>query len=353
MSLYHYYDGIEPVLLEKKGAKFIFITSKIDLLKAVKQDELISQKYTINSSESKHGLRLRINKIIKYRGKTREVSASTILVKQGKSNVYTIITFDDLQVIKDVIIRFLDTYSSELYRLTLTSAKLEDLLTKIKESLNCNIITDKLVSYSRINNEMIKIGSSRKREADLRWTGEDYKESFSRALKNNQWIDKISFYARKNKKTLFRASLSRSGLFEIDSSGVEFYNIITGYLTGFGETNIKLFSDKSRMENEGAIKPITIEYPMKIFENVEQNKKLISAISEFPKSNSFVYHGNPYLHMSIVDYTDGSSYDLWVISENRIIIVPQLKATFKSLSRISEHIMKSFFEGTVEELVIT
>jgi hypothetical protein len=98
------------------------------------------------------------------------------------------------------------------------------------------------------------------------------------------------------------------------------------------------------MENNGEIRPVFIEYSNNIFENVEQNKRLIKSLSEFPKSSYSVYHGNPYLHMSMVDYCDGSSYDIWVVSSNRLIIIPQLRATFNSLSRLCEHILKRFME---------
>ena len=83
--------------------------------------------------------------------------------------------------------------------------------------------------------------------------------------------------------------------------------------------------------------------------NEEKNHRLAKVLSEFPKSSHTVYHGNPYLHASLVDYCDGSSYDLWVLSEDRLIIVPQLKASFGSISRFCEHIFRKFREGNIKE----
>ena len=60
-------------------------------------------------------------------------------------------------------------------------------------------------------------------------------------------------------------------------------------------------------------------------------------------------HGNPYIHMSVADYTDGSSYDLWVVNPKRIVIVPQIRATEGSLSRLTNHIFEQFKEGEIIE----
>ena len=89
-----------------------------------------------------------------------------------------------------------------------------------------------------------------------------------------------------------------------------------------------------------------------MFKDVKQNKRLIKAISELPKSTYTLYHGNPYVHASLVDYYDGSSYDIWVLSEDKITIVPQIKASFSSMSRLCEHIFKKFREGEIKEMVM-
>ena len=48
-----------------------------------------------------------------------------------------------------------------------------------------------------------------------------------------------------------------------------------------------------------------------------------------------VLHGNPYVHLSILDYHDGSAFDLWVLDRQRLIIVPQLKASIPPLNASS------------------
>jgi hypothetical protein len=328
--------------------KILFLISKKDLIKSIK--EWLPYKYSLSFLEENDNIfTIKITRKIK---KDYSISGIFNLIKYD--NIYVAITHEKQDFVKDVLIRFFENYYSETSRLHLTSGQIQSILDKVKEKLDCDIITDRVISYSRINKRKIVIPgkSPRSKESDLRWTEEDYKISFRRAAENDQWIDKITFYTQREGKILFHASLSREGLMKCNKNIKEFYNIITKYLIDIGQRNINIFSNKSRLENDGEIKPLTIEYQSNVFDNIEQNKKLIKVISEFPKSSYSIYHGNPYLHMSLVDYADGSSYDLWVVSNDKLIIVPQIRATFNSLSRLCEHILKRFLEGKISELKV-
>ena len=295
----------------------------------------------------------KISREIRGREK-RHISGNFNLIRYRNTDMYIAITHEKQEFVKKVLSKFFENFYSESSRLHMTSGQIQDILDLIEEKMDCRIITDRVISYSRLDKERFVIcgRTPRLKESDVRWTEEDYKTSFRRAAENDQWIDRISFYTQRGDRLLFHASLSREGLFECDSKVRDFYEIIAEYLLSVGRRSIDLYSNKSRMENNGEIKPIVIEYPHNIFENSEQNRKLIRVISEFPKSSYSVYHGNPYVHVSLVDYVDGSSYDLWVVSADRLIIVPQIRATFNSLSRLCEHILKRFSEGRIDELKV-
>lgn len=57
----------------------------------------------------------------------------------------------------------------------------------------------------------------------------------------------------------------------------------------------------------------------------------------------------PYFHASIADVLDGSSFDIWVASPSRILIVPQAKASATAFVRLISHIFSEFGEGDVAE----
>lgn len=299
-------------------------------------------------------LTFRITRTIKYIDEIK-TSGTINLLRYGNSNIYISITYEDLKFVNKVMLKFFNHYYSDLSRIYIASNQIKKILDDLTKKVNGEVITDRVIAYSRIKKKFTDlIGRKRRlKESDLRWTEEDYKESFQKAAEQDQWIDKITFSVICEKKELFYGYLSRDGLFKCNKNLKLFFETILSTVSNIGSKNMKTFVNKSRIENKGEIRPISIGYTQNIFKDVEQNKKLINAISEFPKSSFSVYHGNPYVHMSVVDYLDGSSYDLWVLSDNEIILVPQLKASFSSISRLIEHIFKRFREGEVKEYVIS
>jgi hypothetical protein len=353
-----YYDDVDSLLqaitADASQIKFLFLISKENLFDTIK--EWIPFKYGIRYIEEKTSIStIEITREIKGNKKAekRHISGVFYLVKIDNSDIYVAITTEDQKFMNFVLKAFFDRYYSEASRLYLTSKQIKQILDSLKNFFKCEIITDRVVSYSRINKQKVVTESKKPRykESDLRWTQEEYTRSFERAAENDLWIDKISFYGYKDDKLVLNASLSREGIFKCMPRNIEeFYKIASKYLLNIGAKNVKLFSNKSITENKGKIKPLMVEYVTNIFEDVDQNKRLIRALSEFPDSSYSVYHGNPYLHASIVDYSDGSSYDIWVLSDNTITIIPQLRATFNSISRLCEHILKKFEEGEIVEL---
>jgi len=357
--LYRHHNDINSILGAVKSSelpedfqlKFLFLMSKGDVFEAIK--EWMPSKYTYEIlEEGKNKLTIRIEKHLNKEGDV--LKGVFNIERYENSPIYVVVTHESQKFVKGVILEFFNSNYSNASRLYLTSNQLQLLLETIKNKLDCDIITERVISYSRIDqSKIISPGlKNRKKESDLRWTEESYKSSFQRAAENDQWVDKISFYAQKEDQILFSASLSREGLFKCSKNAKDFYKIVGEELVKIGNKNVSLFSNRSRSENKGKIKPISIQYSSNVFEDVKQNRRLISALSEFPKSSYSVYHGNPYLHLSMVDYIDGSSYDIWVLSSDKIVIVPQIRSTFNSLSRLCEHILKKFQEGNIMELTV-
>lgn len=98
-----------------------------------------------------------------------------------------------------------------------------------------------------------------------------------------------------------------------------------------------------------APRPIQIAFDRGIFEDKGQNQRLIRVLRKLPDASLSVFHANPFLHASVVDYTDGSSYTLWITSNAAITVVPALKSSDRALGRLCNHINEHFAEGVIEE----
>jgi hypothetical protein len=68
-------------------------------------------------------------------------------------------------------------------------------------------------------------------------------------------------------------------------------------------------------------------------------------------SDVSIIHSNPYVNLSIIDYYDGSIYDIWILRSDIITIVPQMKSSHQALKRLVNHIFDTYAEGDLLEAI--
>ena len=114
--------------------------------------------------------------------------------------------------------------------------------------------------------------------------------------------------------------------------------------------NIRLFSKRGRREDPQLnVKPLAIEFDKDQFESVNENANFIEAMRKLDNASVSVIHGNPYVSLSIVDYYDGSTFDLWVLNPRELVIVPQMKSTILSIKRLINSVFDNYAEGTIRD----
>ncbi|HUK34936.1 MAG TPA: hypothetical protein VLV86_13525 [Vicinamibacterales bacterium] len=102
---------------------------------------------------------------------------------------------------------------------------------------------------------------------------------------------------------------------------------------------MRLFSNRGRaVAPKHEVKPLEIAYEKAVFKSPDDLKRLLESLRRFPNGTCTVLHGNPYLHVTLVDDVDLSGADVWVLSQNNILIVPQLRASTGALKRLVNYI---------------
>jgi len=110
-----------------------------------------------------------------------------------------------------------------------------------------------------------------------------------------------------------------------------------------------LYEQRGRSEREDlSIKPLIISLTPSAGAKIDNNR-IIASLRDLAKSSVSVLHGNPYLYLSIVDYFDGSIFDIWSFDLKQLVIAPQMKASVSSLNRLVAHIYSSLAEGCVSD----
>lgn len=281
-----------------------------------------------------------------------------ILKHQIQNNIYILVTHENVHFFNGGIMSFFNRFYPLISRTFLDSLYIQKLLVNLESGLSDDKIRiTRLVTKSWVKN----IDAKKRVESDVKWTDLPFREAFQKVLDNEEWIKSIDFTISRdpNKRDLtipsvFTSSklfkIYRDTRFQCSSNFSQFFDRIIEGMVNKAAESFTMFDNRARTKEENfETKPLAIEYDIDIFKEKSQNKRLIDVLQGIKNSSLSVFHANPYLHVSYVDYHDGSSYDIWVLSNNKISIIPQIRSTPAALDRLCEGIFTGFREGTIKE----
>ena len=146
-----------------------------------------------------------------------------------------------------------------------------------------------------------------------------------------------------------RGTISRDCRFSASAgASILFRTVIPKALAVSLERN-GLIEASAKSAEAGEAEPTVIRFARQIFKNKEMNRRYVDMIAKMPDSSASAYPTSSHIHMSLVDYTDGSSYSIWVVDSNRLTIVPQIRASGASLKRLVNYLLERMGEGRVEK----
>lgn len=180
------------------------------------------------------------------------------------------------------------------------------------------------------------------------WTDEDHYNVFQKLNEQKQWISSLKIEVRGS--NIASGRIWRDAAFSCNQGLAFFFDSVVSALMEAVNTSRTFFENRDRQSSPtGKARPVKVVYAQDIFQDKAQNQRLIRALQGLSNSALSVFHPNPYLHASLVDYADGSSFDIWVATRSSILIVPKMKSTTESIERLCNHVCDEFEEGEVEE----
>jgi hypothetical protein len=283
------------------------------------------------------------------RAEKRTISGTILVLPTDYDRVYIIFTLGSSEFVKEVLVPLLDQCNPRLFLPYVTSKSLEKVvLTASKHEDILDFEVSDVGARSRIENK-----KSRRIRSERIWTEEPVENVLSILRDRGQWLQSLSFHCKiKNgDDAIFcTGNMSRRCIFRVQGDFQWFKKRIIDPTISEAVQTMKFYLNRARQETpNNEPRPIVIEYAEAIFRDKSQNRRLVHSLNRLSKANVSVIHANPYFHASVVDFTDGSSYEVWVLSENRIIVTPQFRATVSSIGRVCDHILSSFEEGDVKD----
>jgi len=138
---------------------------------------------------------------------------------------------------------------------------------------------------------------------------------------------------------------------EVEVSGA--YSLVRSavldYVVQLGATKLGSFANRGLRDRQYSPAPLAIVFKTPVLKELVEVRRFVSILSSYPHSMHAVQHGNPYAHVRVADVYDGSSFDVWAVSGDRIAVIPGLKATEAASGRLINYVFEQFREGEVEE----
>lgn len=328
--------------VENKTISAIPFGCEFDIDELFKRDRNSSR--FINKEKEKKGLSLYKLTHVNKKDNNSESSGYFILFRHPDyANVYIVFTFEESDFLNRNLRPFIRSFYPEIIFTFIKSKNLKDLTEQFK--LRNEISEIKIKRASHILRK--EVGGS---FPAVTWPNKPLDEAFNWAIENNGWFKSLKFEAIRHNKLITSIFIDRQGTVRINRNFEMVYNSFIQPICKSIDSNYKQFRNRDRRSNEDLdAKPLVVEYDTEIFKNVDENNIFINAISRLENASVSTLHGNPYIHLSIIDYLDGSSFDLWVLNSKEIILVPQMRGTIASIKRILNHIFDTFAEGDIKD----
>lgn len=285
--------------------------------------------------------------------KPQDITGEFLVVRHEQPNMYIVLFVADTRFWRDGILPLLDSLYPKAARPFLTQKELHRLIKNVQTAIRRQQNRLRILEFSA---KKRLTGVARKRFQSVReWTDADVNSVFEEAREQNVWFRSVGFEVVAEKSgrissTGIRGKLSKYGYFRCNGQFDLFERVLVEELLRFSAERLQFFSERDRVSTaDHTPRPVQISYESEIFKSPKETKRLVESLRRFRHGTCTMLHANPYIHLSLVDNIDYSSADVWVLSQNEILVVPQMRASSDALKRIVNHIFEYFREGSISE----
>ena len=289
-------------------------------------------------------------------GNTKNVDRGYFAIIPGSSKEFSRITSISYSDYWNIVVRrIVKRLYPEAMPVFFRQDEIENAFLNLERSLGMNFrirIADVTAKEERNQNNV----KQRTFDTQRRWTDLPIKDVFTQAKERGQWFTGLRFVIQQrygnSDRFISKASgrIHKYGEIYFDHFYSEISKNFLDILEALASKRFSILDGRGlREQNYQAVKPIEIAFEYEIFNDIEEIRRFGRVVSNYPNATKSVYHSNPYYHASIADFLDGSSFDLWVLSPQKIVILPQAKSSSQAFERIISHISSNFYEGVVDE----
>lgn len=121
-----------------------------------------------------------------------------------------------------------------------------------------------------------------------------------------------------------------------------FDRVVLGRLATAAARRRALLSGRERHLDAPPPEPITIRLPGPILVDAEATGEVLAELEQQRGIAIAVLHRNPYLHVMVTDYADGSNFDVFVTTPDAIEVHPGFRSSLGALTRLTQSLGERF-----------
>lgn len=270
-----------------------------------------------------------------------------LVTLQDTPGSYVAITLEDSNFFKRGLLGFLEGLYPHISFTFLSHKKYKEMLLATIKKGNLNKVW---INRASVKFRFQSQDDNRRKMSAVIWPSMTLEEAFDWVQENNSFFYSLNLRVELNYGYEYSVSYTRRGILTTGRQFKLFYEFLALPICELVSSNRKFFGHRGREDTANReVKPLMIDFPFEPFRDKNENHRFIESVEQLSNASVSVIHGNPYIHLSVVDYCDGSTYDLWVLSAGRLILTPQLTGTVESIGRIVSHIFDTFAEGKIRD----
>ncbi|HEX3071470.1 MAG TPA: hypothetical protein VHX14_23090 [Thermoanaerobaculia bacterium] len=281
---------------------------------------------------------------------SRRVRLPFAILDAGRPNMFVALAVcasEDWQT----LVRFLDARYPQLVPVYLSQRELIGSIKTLRHSTSDLALRVREMSAT----EKIETETGKRKRSVREWTDEDLDNLLIHVEDRRQIINSLRFdFHRRINDTVdvtptLSCKVTRNAIVEVSGKFAVAWNTVIADIVTAGADKLKFFSQRGLRDRNYSASPLAIHFKRQVFDDLGEVRRFVDVMRKYPHSAYAINHGNPYAHLQLSDRYDGSSFELWAVTSDEILVVPRLRATEGAVERLIHYIYDEFREGEVTD----
>jgi len=242
-------------------------------------------------------------------------------------------------VIRNCLCDWVDMFYPSLSRLEFTEKQLRHHLTSLNTATSEAIVLRSIMRYPG------KGYLSAEHEESLA-------DTFQRLDKEGGFLDRVTYESRCSDGQ-YAATVARDGIAHYHRGSFDLFLGDLDRLIRQSLADLETYDMPEAAPAEGTLTGVELDFGARpLLSDIEDTESFVEALESDPALVVVVLHGNPYLHLEVIDCQDGSTFSVFSREGLKARILPGPGSSSVSLKRMAGCIRRNFAECQQERVTI-